>query len=203
MIDLKLEPHDSAMLRIPAAEFDFSNPPYDPKDLALALARFMVDHGGYGLSGPQVGVPYRVFALRSSPNYVLFNPRVVALDGPEVEAIEGCLTFPGIGVSIKRRNQVRLRYQMPSGETDTQVLKGMSARVVQHEVDHLDGVLFFDRAKSRLDREYAMKKWIKRVREGRHVPRPLSVAEKAESTYGMMMALRNVDPKKVIEAEKA
>lgn len=201
MIELHLEPHDSAMLRTPSQPFDFQNTPYDAPELAFAMAKFMVDYGGYGLSAPQVGVPYRVIALRSTPNYVLFNPKIIDLSGGEVEAVEGCLTFPGIGVTIKRHKVVRLRFQMPSGETDTKVFHGLSARVVQHEVDHIDGVLMFDRA-GKVSKQFALKKWAKTVKEGRHVPRPLTVAEKAIAQDGISSAMRRMD-QRAAELERA
>ncbi len=201
MIKLKIEPHDSALLRQQALPFDFKETPYDAPELAYAMSKFMVDHGGYGLAAPQVGVGYRVFVIRGTPNYALFNPRIVNVSGGEVEAIEGCLTFPGMGISVKRHRIVRLRFQMPNGETETKNFHGLSARVIQHEIDHLDGVLMFDRATG-LNKKFALKKWAKVVKEGRHVPRPLTVAEAAESSFNVMRTIQSgVDLEQL--AEKA
>ncbi len=178
-MELKIEPHDSDLLRTPAEAFDFSNPSFEPQQFALDLARTMIDYGGIGLSAPQVGVGYRVFSLRGIPNYVFYNPKVVDLDGGTLQAIEGCVTFPGIGVSVERHRRVRLRYTLPNGHTEARTFDGLSARVIQHELDHLDGVLMFARA-TRLNREFAIKKWTKRVRDGRYVPRKLDAIERAE-----------------------
>lgn len=70
---------------------------------------------------------------------------------------ESCLSFPRLIVKIKRPRHVRVRFQSPTGETVTQQFTGMTARVFQHELDHLNGVLFYTRA-NRFHREKAFKK---------------------------------------------
>jgi len=139
-------------------EFDFASPPFDPIEFAKDLVKFMRDNNGIGLSANQVGVPYRVFAMRSMPeNFVCFNPKIVMASDEKVLLDEGCMSYPGLVVKVKRSQHVRVRFTMPNGDTRTEMFTGMTARVFQHEIDHLDGILFYNRA-NKYHRELAFKK---------------------------------------------
>jgi len=119
----------------------------------------MYDWNGLGLAANQVGVPYRVFAMRGSPeNFVCFNPRIVQPSAENIILEEGCLSFPGLLVKVKRPKHIRVRFQTPNGDTRTETFIGMTARIFQHELDHLDGRLYFNRA-NKYHKEIAMKKW--------------------------------------------
>jgi peptide deformylase len=119
----------------------------------------MYEYNGLGLAANQVGEPYRIFAMRGQPeNFVCFNPKIVQPSEMEVVLEEGCLTYPGLLVKIKRPQHIRVRFQMPNGDTITKQFTGMTARVFQHEMDHLDGIVFFNRA-NRYHKELAFKKW--------------------------------------------
>jgi peptide deformylase len=140
-------------------EFDFHNPPFDPIEFSQELIKFMYDRNGIGLAANQVGVPYRVFAMRGSPeNFVCFNPKIVQFSNAEVVLEEGCLSFPGLIIKVKRPQHIRVRFQTPNSETLTKQFTGMTARIFQHELDHLNGMLYINRA-NRYHREIAMKKW--------------------------------------------
>jgi len=107
---------------------------------------------GVGLAGNQVGVPQRVLVVElpgpqegDAPlRLALVNPKLSEASGQQVEE-EGCLSIPGIYEDIKRALKVRVRAQDLQGQPLDFVAEGYLARVVQHEVDHLDGVLFLDR----------------------------------------------------------
>lgn len=147
------------ILITPCKEFDFDNPPFNPIEFAQELVKFMYDNNGLGLAANQVGVPYRVFAMRGSPeNFVCYNPRIVMPSAEEITLDEGCLTYPGIAVKIKRPRHVRVRFTMPNGEIRTETFTGITARVFQHEMDHLDGIVFYNKA-NRYHREQALKKY--------------------------------------------
>ena len=140
-------------------EFDFNNPPFDPIDYAQNLVKFVHENNALGVAANQVGNPYRVFAMRGSPeNFVCFNPKIVQESEQQIVLEEGCLTYPGLLVKIKRPEFIRARFSTPNGDTITRQFIGMSARVFQHEMDHLDGIRFYDRA-NRFHREQAMRKW--------------------------------------------
>lgn len=156
---MELVPSTSQLLNEPCETFDFANPPFDPIEFARELVKFMYESNGIGLAANQVGVPYRIFAMRGQPeNFVCFNPRVVQASEAEITLEEGCLTFPGLLVKIKRPQHVRVRFQTPNGDTLTKQFTGMTARIFQHELDHLDGVVFYNRA-NRFHREQALRKW--------------------------------------------
>lgn len=160
MIDLTnlklITGHDQILLQ-PAQKFDFANPPCDPWDLAEAMVKIMIDNNGMGLSACQVGLSYAVFAMIGQPNHVMFNPKIVDVSNETIELEEGCLSFPGVVAPITRPIHIKIRFTGPDGETTTKKFTGMSARVVQHEMDHLNGVLFFNHL-PRIKREQIFKK---------------------------------------------
>lgn len=144
-------------------DFDFSNPPTDPVELANNLIETMKHHRGLGLSANQCGLPYRVFALWSQEPLVCFNPRVVDQTSEFVQLDEGCLTFPNLFIKIKRPKAIKVRFQDPFGETHTERFIGMTARGFLHEMDHLDGVMFTKRATvPHLSRAWNQKKQLDR-----------------------------------------
>lgn len=143
---LPLVRENDPILKTETEPFDFSSPPVDPNQLAVDLAETMIHHKGVGIAAPQLGLPYRVFAMTGNPIKVCFNPRIVDISSEMVSLEEGCLTFPGLLVKIKRPKIIKVRYTMANGETVTEKFVGMTARIFQHELDHLDGILFFNRA---------------------------------------------------------
>jgi len=150
---------DDRYITTECEEFDFKDPPFDPVEYAQNLVKCMYENNGLGLAANQVGTPYRIFAMRAAPeNFVCFNPKIVKPSEAEISLEEGCLSFPGLLVKIKRPQHVRVRFTTPNGDTRTQQFTGMSARVFQHEMDHLDGIRFYDRA-NRFHREKALNKW--------------------------------------------
>ena len=110
----------------------------------------MYQQKGVGLAANQVGLPYRFFILNlegdpaKAPEYVFLNPEIAGRSGT-VEAEEGCLSFPEIYAPVKRSEKVVLSAYNLDGEELNYELSGLFARAVQHEYDHLDGVLFIDR----------------------------------------------------------
>jgi len=135
------------------------SPPFDPTQFAKDLVKFMYDHNGIGLAANQVGVPYRIFAMRGQPeNFVCFNPKIVWKSDAKVELEEGCLTYNGLLVKITRPQHIRVRFNTPNGNMLTKQFTGMTARIFQHELDHLDGEVFYNKA-NRYHRDQALKKW--------------------------------------------
>ena len=116
--------------------------------LAERMFEVMFAGRGVGLAAPQVGVAVRL--LVASPSFdegdriVLVNPHIVAEDGWE-EMEEGCLSFPQIFCKIKRRKIITIEALDLAGRPIREDLEGFAARVVQHEMDHLDGRLLIDR----------------------------------------------------------
>ena len=110
----------------------------------------MYEHKGIGLAATQVGLPYRLFIinLKGNPNegeeHVFLNPVLSNRKGLS-EAEEGCLSLPGLYGDVKRAEKVTLQAYNLQGQPLKIACDGLFARAVQHEVDHLDGVLFIDR----------------------------------------------------------
>jgi len=148
---------DDPILKQELPTFDFKNPPVDPLELAADLAEHMIGYGGIGLAANQLGLPYRVFALRADPSYVCYNPKITAFGGDPILLDEGCLTYPLFFLKIKRPRFIRVRFQMPSSKWKTMRLDGIAARVFQHELDHLNGILMTEHV-SHIKLERAKKK---------------------------------------------
>lgn len=151
------------VLKTPTQPFDFDNPPVDPLDLVSDLAETMLANGGIGLAAPQCGLPYRVFVMLGTEIMPFFNPRIVHRDDDDILLEEGCLSYPGLMVKIKRARTIKVRYAEPNGNVKTEVFDGMTARIFQHELDHLDGIRYTDRAnRIHLDRARNAAKKLKR-----------------------------------------
>jgi peptide deformylase len=113
--------------------------------LVKDLTDTMVEAGGVGLAAPQIGVGMRVFAYHvDGTTGHLINPSLELSDGLETDD-EGCLSFPGLGYPIQRAYGVVAKGLNMHGDPVVLEGSGKLARVVQHETDHLDGILFIDR----------------------------------------------------------
>ena len=123
------------------------------------MGLLMDDALGVGLAATQVGVVHRLLVYRvqqDGPLAALINPEV-EWSGRETEAMEeGCLSLPGVLVEVDRPIHVRVRALDEFGEPILIEASGLEARVIQHEIDHLDGVLILDRT-SRDERKEAMR----------------------------------------------
>lgn len=148
---------DDPILRKEIKRFDFSDNSFDPAKIAVDLVEHMLYYNGIGLAANQIGLDHRVFAVRANPVLVCFNPVIVDEKSKEIEMEEGCLTFPNLVFKVKRPEAIKIRYQQPNGETVTQIYTGMTARIMQHEADHLDGILYIDYV-SKLKLDMARKK---------------------------------------------
>ncbi|MHC4549521.1 MAG: peptide deformylase [Planctomycetota bacterium] len=116
--------------------------------LAVGMVATMREEQGVGLAAPQVGESLRLFVASGDAEaesvLVCVNPRVEAF-GPIVEMEEGCLSVPGFRAQIRRPEAVRVTYLDLDGVERTGEFHELMARVIQHEYDHLEGVLFFER----------------------------------------------------------
>ena len=115
--------------------------------LAGDMVDTMYDEVGIGLAAPQVGVSVRLMVVGDEEGrgaQVLVNPAITA-QGGTVTAEEGCLSLPGIFAQVTRSEWVTLQAQDLEGRPVAITARGLRARVFQHEIDHLDGVLFIDR----------------------------------------------------------
>lgn len=152
------------VLRQPAAPYDFSLPDDLWDELLSAMFETMYAAPGVGLAAPQIGLGIRVAVVEDradlppdiaterdrypTPARVLVNPTY--LPGPDgVEFYEGCLSVPGYQAVVRRAITVRLRCQDERGAPVDEEIIGWGARIIAHETDHLDGILYLDRALTR------------------------------------------------------
>lgn len=124
--------------------------------LASAMHATMLERNGVGIAAPQVYISKRVIivASRANPRYpdapemdpvVMVNPEILEFSQATCLGEEGCLSVPNERGEVERAQAVKVRYYTLQGEVVEMNFEGFPARIVQHEVDHLDGVLFVDR----------------------------------------------------------
>lgn len=126
---------------------------FGPEIAALAadMLETMYDAPGRGLAGPQVGAMVRIFVMdcgwkEGAPDpRVMLNPKILSAEGA-VTREEGCLSVPGLSVPVTRPDRLVLRWQDLDGAPHEEAFEGFAATCIQHERDHLDGILHLDRA---------------------------------------------------------
>ena len=133
------------------------------RDLVEEMVDTMYEENGIGLAAPQVGRSLRIFVIDThfeDDNYLtegekmlcpkmpvaLINPEIISTSGDEISFEEGCLSIPQINASVVRPANIVLKAQTLNGEIIEAEFGGLTSRCMQHEIDHLDGVLFTDRA---------------------------------------------------------
>lgn len=168
--ELKLMHFAHPHLKTAPPPFDFQNEhPEKAPQLAEVLYEKMLEFGGVGLAANQIGLNYRVFVFGNADSHtVMFNPTVVAVSKETSTMEEGCLSFPGFFLTLKRPNEVVLSWQDSIGSIQTGKYTGLAARVILHEYDHMEGVSFVDHAstfKLRWTFDRWKKKQIKQLRK--------------------------------------
>lgn len=117
------------------------------------MEKVMLSSSGIGIAATQVDIPKRLIIASDGENiYKLINPVIVAHKG-EVICDEGCLSFPGMIATIKRYKWIKCKAQNENGKKITIEADDLLARVIQHEIDHLNGILIIDRAEEGTFRE--------------------------------------------------
>ncbi len=121
------------------------------RDLAAEMFQVMYENEGVGLAANQVGLPFQLIVLnpeadpeKKEAELVLINPVIVKRSG-KIEDSEGCLSFPGIHTNVLRAEKITFEAVLFDGQVQRFEWKGHPARIVQHEIDHLNGVAFVDR----------------------------------------------------------
>jgi peptide deformylase len=147
-LDFVVVPYPDPVLRRVAAPVVEFGP--ELERVVEAMLERMVRSKGVGLAAPQVGISQRILVLnpegeRGPGDLALVNPEIVARSGPDTLHEEGCLSFPGIYAEVRRPERCTLRWQDPRGERHEQEFTDFTSRIIQHEHDHLEGVLLVDR----------------------------------------------------------
>jgi peptide deformylase len=153
------------VLRQRAAAFDGQISAVDLEQLIRLMRRVMHEAPGVGLAAPQLGVPLQLAVLedqfdvdpeaaalrRRTPLdfHAILNPRYSPLGTGNAAFFEGCLSLNGLQAVVVRHEQVLLTFETPAGASEEREFSGWQARIVQHETDHLHGILYVDRAELR------------------------------------------------------
>ncbi len=142
---LEIVTHPNEVLRRKAEPL--RKPNLSARKLLDDMAEAMYAAHGVGLAANQVGVLRRLVVIDVGDGLLkLINPEIVRRDEEMVEGVEGCLSIPGLQGKVPRHKTVQLRATLPNGRTAWFDAEGLFAVAIQHEIDHLDGVLFIDRA---------------------------------------------------------
>jgi peptide deformylase len=161
---LKLIAHPAEVLTMPAKEVAFPLPA-DFQRVVDELIRVCRKHKGLGLAAPQVGLSMQVAVINleeyDMPAFPLINPEITKFSSKKVKAEEGCLSIPGVYAMVERPEKIDVKTYSYEGKLLEFKADGMLARVIQHEVDHLHGILFIDHLpedeRSELMRNYKSK----------------------------------------------
>src|SRR4030095_10874551 len=150
----QIRQYPDPVLRLRAGEVEQFDD--DLKRLVERMVKLMQDANGVGLAANQVGIIRRVFVFQPDPDsepVAIVNPVIVEPGGETVSDEEGCLSMQGVQVPVERPLTVRLEGRDPEGGEIAMDLGELGARVAQHELDHLDGVLILDRTTDEARRE--------------------------------------------------
>lgn len=142
---LKLVDFYDPILRQPTIPYDFSTRK-DAEYITYSLVETMAHYGGLGLSANQVGLRDRVCVINMGEKaWVMFNPQIIETSGKIADYQEGCLSYPGLYVKCNRLDHIKVRFQAVGGQFIEQEFDGLTAVCVQHELDHLDGIVYTNR----------------------------------------------------------
>ncbi len=130
---------------------------FEPEPLISDMFETMYRANGVGLAAPQIGKSLRLYVIDANPmgeefpelkgfKRVFINPEILEHSKEQIAFEEGCLSIPGIHEEVKRFEMVRMRYLDENLDEKTETFSGFQAIVIQHEYDHLNGVLFTDKA---------------------------------------------------------
>ena len=117
------------------------------EDLTDTLGNFRSNKGfGRGISAPQIGIPGRIIVINIDRPFAFINPKIVARSKTLMTLWDDCFSFPDILVKLKRHSKVTVVYTDENGEKQRMSAAGEASELLQHEIDHLDGILAIDRA---------------------------------------------------------
>lgn len=146
---MKIRKFPDPILRQSMPKFDFNDPAVNAEQLERDLIDIMFRERGIGLAANQVGITARVFVMGHPDNPQLakafFNPEIIASVDELNDLEEGCLSFPGVYVKVKRPNKIKAQWYNSKGELEQGIFEGYDCKCFLHEYDHLEGIVFQDR----------------------------------------------------------
>ena len=178
---LPIVAYGDPVLRKVASPIDADYP--ELETLISNMKETMYNASGVGLAAPQIGKAIRLFLIDASPfaddedlsekdrsslktfNKVFINAKIIKEEGEEWVFNEGCLSIPDVREDVARHEKITIEYQDEDFKTHTEVLDGLTARVFQHEYDHIEGILFTDKLSSLKKR--ILKKKLENISKGK------------------------------------
>jgi len=143
------------------------------RNLVPDFVRTMKSEDGVGLAANQIGLAIRMIAVSDGDqDYVLFNPKITSWSMRKIIAEEGCLSLPGLYAEVERSSKVVVKGMQEDGKEVEIVARNIFARAIQHEIDHLNGVLFIDRMKPG-----TLKKLVKKEGQDEHEYNIIDIVE--------------------------
>ena len=116
------------------------------KELINSMKKILIKYGGLGIAANQVGIDLSIFIAKPKDKfYVFINPELIEGKNETIKE-EGCLSIDNLWGLVKRFEEIKIKYQNIEGKTKTLKAKGLLAHIIQHEIDHLNGILFIDKA---------------------------------------------------------
>ena len=169
-----VDQHDPILIQ-KCEPFNFDEPVMDPYELSDELQKIRVEGGGIGLAAPQVGINTQALVIgmgnfqtegTEDYNQVFFNPNILSISDEQIYMVEGCLSYPGLFVKIKRPKSIVMEWWTEEDTRCEEPFDGMTSRILQHEVDHLYGITFQKRAQRfHVDKAKKDKKMVERYRK--------------------------------------
>lgn len=161
----ELLPSTHPSLSVPLTEV--TNDQEGREQIQQDLVDTMRAKSGVGLSANQIGISARVFSMyadvKKKDIIVCFNPKIVTMSEEEILMDEGCLSYPGLWLKVRRPEGIEVTYEDVKGELQEKAMFGLEARIFQHEYDHMEGLNFTKRvSKLKMDRA---KKRLKKVQK--------------------------------------
>ena len=131
----------------------------ETREIAQKMLETMYQGKGLGLAGPQVGLLKRIFVTHAEGDQarVFINPSIIWTSQEQANMEEGCLSLPGFYSTVKRPAKIKIQAWNENGRAFTLEVSGMLSRVIQHEYDHLEGILFIDRINESKREKYLAK----------------------------------------------
>ena len=160
------------------------------RDLVEDMLETMYDAGGVGLAAPQVGILQRFFVVIADDDVprVFINPQIIATSSEMCEYEEGCLSIPNVYEKITRPAKITIQALNEQGRPFTLEAEGFLARVIQHEYDHLEGVLYIDRGdqdfKEKIVQQFQRRAARKAEKEAAKAARAAKIAAKKAKKAG-------------------
>ena len=152
---MKLVEETNPILRQKCDPFNFDDPIMDPYELSEELQKIRAEGAGIGLAAPQVGLNTQVLVIgmgnfetegAEDYNQIFFNPTILSSGVEQSYMLEGCLSYPGLFIKIKRPTSITMEWWTEEDTRCEEKFEGMTARILQHEVDHLKGITFLQQA---------------------------------------------------------